>query len=363
MAARSLFLVLALVTRARAEGHQLAFHFTTTWEGDSSLAADHQVVTSLDDVVILIYSHGTLQCLYPWMERIEKAHWSFMNSTAQYYERRHRETIQRLKRTGHSQKYVYQVRFVCEIFKDNTTSGVEEFAAQGKDFIFLDNMKQKFMASVNDDITATELVEEWNRRVGSVKRQFYYKDTKCIQWLRLYLDHKEDHLLQNVPPEVKVWGRQSGEVTTLHCLVYGFHPRDIDVKWMKNQTVRISTNEDAPILPHPDGTYQTRASMEVPTWESYSYSCHVDHSSLDEPLIVKYEKLHKGGRNPVVRWLIVLITIIPPPILILLIGTDLQKMPKWCIGLAAFLYIVAVTAVMISITILGRKNKAFTEPD
>ncbi|CAI9619002.1 unnamed protein product [Staurois parvus] len=45
-----------------------------------------------------------------------------------------------------------------------------------------------------------------------------------------------------------------------------------------------------PILPHPDGTYQIRVSVEVPTKEGDTYFCHVDHSSLgDETLSVIWD--------------------------------------------------------------------------
>ncbi|CAI9540615.1 unnamed protein product, partial [Staurois parvus] len=97
---------------------------------------------------------------------------------------------------------------------------------------------------------------------------------------------RED-LAKRVRPEVKVWGRrQSDDVTRLHCLVYGFHPRPVDVKWMRNGEDHVPSDEMTPILPHPDGTYQIRVSVEVPTKEGDTYFCHVDHSSLEDVLTV-----------------------------------------------------------------------------
>ncbi|XP_077340423.1 uncharacterized protein LOC143983984 isoform X4 [Lithobates pipiens] len=94
----------------------------------------------------------------------------------------------------------------------------------------------------------------------------------------------------SVPPEVKVWSHhQSDGVTKLQCLVYGFHPRPVDVKWVRNGKEHLPSDKMTPILPHPDGTYQIRVSVEVPTQEGDTYSCHVDHSSLEETLTVKWE--------------------------------------------------------------------------
>ncbi|XP_075434384.1 class I histocompatibility antigen, F10 alpha chain-like [Ascaphus truei] len=92
-----------------------------------------------------------------------------------------------------------------------------------------------------------------------------------------------------VRPEVRVTSRQSDSTTTLHCKVYGFYPRAVDVKWVKNGKDDVISHEAKQILPHPDGTYQIRVTVEVAPKEGDSYSCHVDHSSLEEPLLVLWD--------------------------------------------------------------------------
>ncbi|CAJ0951327.1 unnamed protein product [Ranitomeya imitator] len=91
-----------------------------------------------------------------------------------------------------------------------------------------------------------------------------------------------------VRPRVKVTGRVSGDVTKLHCQVYGFHPRPVDVKWMNGED-EVHSYKTTHVLPNPDGTYQIRASAEVTPKYGDSYSCYVDHSSLEEPLLVQWE--------------------------------------------------------------------------
>uniref|UniRef100_A0A8C5QN68 Ig-like domain-containing protein n=1 Tax=Leptobrachium leishanense TaxID=445787 RepID=A0A8C5QN68_9ANUR len=100
----------------------------------------------------------------------------------------------------------------------------------------------------------------------------------------LLLSHLTCISITSVPPEVKVSSRQSGSTMKLHCQVYGFYPRDVDVIWKMNR-MEISLDEAKHILPNSDGTYQLRVSVEVIPEEEASYSCHVDHSSLGEPLI------------------------------------------------------------------------------
>ncbi|XP_073494141.1 class II histocompatibility antigen, B-L beta chain-like [Phyllobates terribilis] len=77
----------------------------------------------------------------------------------------------------------------------------------------------------------------------------------------------------------------------LHCQVYGFHPRAVDVKWMMNGEDEVPPFETTHVLPNPDGTYQIRVSAEVTPKEGNRYSCKVNHSSLEEPLSIVW------GRN------------------------------------------------------------------
>ncbi|KAM4642025.1 hereditary hemochromatosis protein-like [Discoglossus pictus] len=94
---------------------------------------------------------------------------------------------------------------------------------------------------------------------------------------------------RKVPPRVKVSHHQTDRVTKLHCQVYGFYPRDVDVKWVKNGIEDVYSEEAKQILPNPDGTYQIRVTVEVTPQEGDSYSCHVDHSSLKEIMIILWD--------------------------------------------------------------------------
>ncbi|KAG8548831.1 hypothetical protein GDO81_023959 [Engystomops pustulosus] len=75
----------------------------------------------------------------------------------------------------------------------------------------------------------------------------------------------------SVQPKVKVSGRESGDTTKLHCVVYGFHPRAVDVRWMKNGVDDVPTYETTHVLPNPDGTYQIRVSVDVISNEVDNY--------------------------------------------------------------------------------------------
>ncbi|XP_073400086.1 class I histocompatibility antigen, F10 alpha chain-like isoform X3 [Dendrobates tinctorius] len=91
-----------------------------------------------------------------------------------------------------------------------------------------------------------------------------------------------------VRPQVKVSGQEKGDTVKLHCQVYGFHPRAVDVKW-KNKEDEVHSYETTHVLPNPDGTYQIRVSAEVTPKDGDRYSCYVDHSSLEKPQYIVWE--------------------------------------------------------------------------
>ncbi|CAJ0957370.1 unnamed protein product [Ranitomeya imitator] len=94
----------------------------------------------------------------------------------------------------------------------------------------------------------------------------------------------------SVQPQVKVSGQEKGDAMKLHCQVYGFHPRAVDVKWMNGED-EVHSYETTNVLPNPDGTYQIRVSAEVTPKDGDRYSCYVDHSSLEEPLLIQWDAI------------------------------------------------------------------------
>ncbi|XP_075179247.1 class I histocompatibility antigen, F10 alpha chain-like isoform X3 [Anomaloglossus baeobatrachus] len=108
-----------------------------------------------------------------------------------------------------------------------------------------------------------------------------------------------------VRPHVKVTGRETGGIMKLHCQVYGFHPRAVDVRWMNGED-EVPSYETTNVLPNPDGTYQIRVSAEVTPKEGDRYSCYVDHSSLKEPLLVQWEP----PQNPHLAVVITVVSIV-----------------------------------------------------
>ncbi|XP_075057201.1 major histocompatibility complex class I-related protein 1-like isoform X1 [Mixophyes fleayi] len=181
----------------------------------------------------------------------------------------------------------YQWAFGCDLRDDGSTTAYERFGYDGRDLLYLDIQRAVYVASMPE---VQHTVDRWNSpEVREGERTKIELENDCIEFLKEFINYGKDDLEKRVPPEVKVTGQKSDGVTKLHCWVYGFHPRAVDIRWIKNEKYEIPLDEAQPILPNPDGTYQTRVNVEVAAGEEDSYSCHVDHSSLEKTLSVKWE--------------------------------------------------------------------------
>uniref|UniRef100_A0A8C5QHZ4 Ig-like domain-containing protein n=1 Tax=Leptobrachium leishanense TaxID=445787 RepID=A0A8C5QHZ4_9ANUR len=174
----------------------------------------------------------------------------------------------------------------CELRDDGSTRGYWQYGYDGKDFVALDTERWVYYP-LTDQAQVT--AQRWNSpelRVG--ERNKNYLETDCIPWIRKYLEYGKEELERRVRPEVKVSDQTVNGVTKLHCQVYGFYPRDVDVKWQKNG-IDVPSYEAKHVFPNSDGTYQIRVTVEVPAEDREGHSCHVDHASLDQQLTVRWE--------------------------------------------------------------------------
>ncbi|CAJ0951311.1 unnamed protein product [Ranitomeya imitator] len=117
----------------------------------------------------------------------------------------------------------------------------------------------------------------------------------------------------------------------LHCQVYGFHPRSVDVKWMKNGEDEVHSYETTNILPNPDGTYQIRVSAEVTPKDGDRYGCYVDHSSLEEPLLIQWEPISSSFQVIIVIIIVLIGMVIIVSIVGFLVCRKLDTVFKMCL--------------------------------
>ncbi|KAM4696189.1 major histocompatibility complex class I-related gene protein-like [Rhinophrynus dorsalis] len=236
-----------------------------------------------------------VEALYKWLEELlDPKHLERLTRLTRHHEhalsQQMRTIMGLLNQTeGNESVHVYQMKLACELHEDGSIGGYEEFAFDGMELIVFDKQRLVYVPASQQ---AHIIAQIFNRDTHDAERDKAYMEKDCVEQMKMYLSNVNVELMRKVHPQVKVTGHQSRHnnlITKLHCQVYGFYPRDVDVKWVKNGADDVYSEEAKQILPNPDGTYQIRVTMEVTPKEGDRYACHVDHSSLEEPLIVLWE--------------------------------------------------------------------------
>ncbi|XP_077340697.1 class I histocompatibility antigen, F10 alpha chain-like [Lithobates pipiens] len=272
---------------ARAESHSLKYYGTAI---SNPVGFPHYAFKMyIDDVETANFDDETQIFQSSLKGRVNAEYWIDQTSDSQHFiwlQKQNMYYVNSALNLTHGE-YLYQQKRGCTVDGDGNITGYLEFAHEGKDFVKFDKEKMLYIPMI---FYAEPITEYYNTKTTDAFFDKNYIEIQCPKLLHSYLKYASYELEKKVRPEVKVWGyHKSDGLTRLHCMVYGFYPQPVDVKWVRNGKDDVLSDEMTPILPHPDGTYQIRISVEVPTREGETYSCHVDHSSLEETLTVKWE--------------------------------------------------------------------------
>ncbi|XP_073417381.1 major histocompatibility complex class I-related gene protein-like isoform X2 [Dendrobates tinctorius] len=285
-----LIVLLLCVSAVCSDSHSLSY-YTFGVSAPGYGLPEYSILGYLDDQLMEKYTSDTLS-------RVPMTQWMKDNEKQEYWERwthfskgdealfRHEVKLWR-KIFNHTGDFHFvQVMTSCELRDDGSTIGYKQYRYDGEEFMYFDTTTGTFIPTMAE---ARIITQKWNRpdlRMREVTK--IYMENECTERLKRFIEYRKEDLEKRVRPQVKVSGQEKGDTIKLHCQVYGFHPRPVDVKWMNGED-EVHSYETTNVLPNPDGTYQIRVSVEVTPKDGDSYSCYVDHSSLEEPLLTKWE--------------------------------------------------------------------------
>uniref|UniRef100_A0A8C5MKH3 Ig-like domain-containing protein n=1 Tax=Leptobrachium leishanense TaxID=445787 RepID=A0A8C5MKH3_9ANUR len=284
-----LLLLLIVGVSGVYSGHSLLY-FQTMASVPGYGLQEHVAVSYLDGIEISRYSSDFRRVVpvAPWMQKVEPEYWESETRRCRSNEikLKHNAMIEliRLNKTEGLQSI--QWMYGCELRDDGSTRVYYQVGFEGTDFFILDSDQWILIPLTGQAHITTERLNGPDERLA--ERNKYFLENTCVSWLRKYLENAKEELERRVRPEVKVSDQTVNGVTKLHCQVYGFYPRDVDVNWQKNG-IDVSSYEAKHVFPNSDGTYQIRVTAEVAAEDREGHSCHVDHASLDQTLIVKWE--------------------------------------------------------------------------
>ncbi|XP_071980791.1 BOLA class I histocompatibility antigen, alpha chain BL3-7-like, partial [Engystomops pustulosus] len=279
------------VSPSLTDSHSLRYYYTAVSAPGAGLP-EFSAVGYVDDREIVNYNTdtGREQPKVQWMEKLDPEYWErntqIYKGTEAIFRHNVRTAMARFNQSGGV--HIVQLMYGCELGDDGSVTGYRQYGYDGGEFISLDTKTATYIPTMSQAQISTQRWNSPELQAGEIQKN--YLENICTDWLRKHVENGREDLERKVRPKVKVSGQESDDgILTLHCLAYGFHPKKVDVKWMKNGVDDVPIYETTHTLPNPDGTYQIRVSVDVLPKEGDTYSCYVDHHSLSEPLNIVWE--------------------------------------------------------------------------
>nr|XP_020836382.1 DLA class II histocompatibility antigen, DR-1 beta chain-like [Phascolarctos cinereus] len=105
---------------------------------------------------------------------------------------------------------------------------------------------------------------------------------------------------RSVEPEVIVYPSKMaplGHHNLLVCSVSGFYPGDIEVRWFLNGQEETAGVVSTGLISNGDWTYQLLVMLEMTPKRGDVYTCQVEHSSLQKPVVLDWKAQSESAQS------------------------------------------------------------------
>ncbi|XP_036902084.1 saoe class I histocompatibility antigen, A alpha chain-like [Sturnira hondurensis] len=295
MGLRALLLLLSgalALTETWAGTHTLRY-FSTAMSGPGHGKNRYIGVVYVDDTEVERFDSNApnprMEPRAPWMERwVEQQMPGYWNDrtaicthSAQINEGK-LNTLRGYFNQSEDVSHTYQEMTGCTVGSDwSFHSGYSRFLYDGTEYVSLN----KDLSSWTATDTAAQVTWRKLVQVPDAKDKKVYLEGECVHWLHKYLEKGKEMLLRADPPKTHLTHHPiSDHEVTLKCWALGFYPADITLTWQREGEDLTQDMELVETRPAGDGTFQKWAAVVVPPGEEQTYTCHVQHQGLPEPL-------------------------------------------------------------------------------
>ncbi|XP_074710497.1 class II histocompatibility antigen, B-L beta chain-like isoform X2 [Strix uralensis] len=171
---------------------------------------------------------------------------------------------------------------------------VERFIYNREQYVHFDSDVGLYVA---DTPLGEPTAKHWNSQPEKLEDTQTAVDTFCRHNYQVGTPYITE---RKVEPKVRVAPVQSSslpQTDRLACYVTGFYPAQIEVKWFQNgreETERVVSTD---VIPNGDWTYQVLVMLETTPQRGDTYTCQVEHVSLQHPVSQCWELQLDGARS------------------------------------------------------------------
>ncbi|XP_031953706.1 class II histocompatibility antigen, B-L beta chain-like [Corvus moneduloides] len=142
-----------------------------------------------------------------------------------------------------------------------------------------------------------KVARAWNSNPDFMEQRRAEVDTVCRHNYEVFTPFTVE---RRVPPSVSISLVPSSSQPSpgrLLCSVMDFYPAEIQVRWFQGQQELSGHVVATDIVPNGDWTYQLLVLLEIPPQRGLSYTCQVEHVSLEQPLSLHWEMPPDAARS------------------------------------------------------------------
>ncbi|XP_041649003.1 rano class II histocompatibility antigen, A beta chain-like [Cheilinus undulatus] len=144
---------------------------------------------------------------------------------------------------------------------------------------------------------AKEIAEELNKNPAFLKEEQRNLE-KCKTHVPLALEL----LSRPVEPSVRLRLTEATDSKHPHmfvCSAYGFYPKQISLKWLRNGKEVTSDVTFTEELPDGNWFYQIHSHLELTLTAEEKIACVVDHDSFQQPMIYEWDPLSEADKTKI----------------------------------------------------------------
>nr|WAL01692.1 MHC class I antigen [Sus scrofa] len=281
------------LTGTWAGPHSLSYFYTAVSRpdrGDSRFIA----VGYVDDTQFVRFDSDApnprMEPRAPWIEKEGQEYWDRETRNvvgSAQTDRVNLKTLRGYYNQSEAGSHTFQWMYGCYLGPDGLLlRGYSQFAYDSADYIALNEDLRSWTAA---DTAAQISKRKWEA-ANVAEHWRSYLQGLCVESLQKYLEMGKDTLQRAEPPKTHVTRHPSSDLgVTLRCWALGFYPKEISLTWQREGQDQSQDMELVETRPSGDGTFQKWAALVVPPGEEQSYTCHVQHEGLQEPLTLRWE--------------------------------------------------------------------------
>ncbi|XP_050981253.1 zinc-alpha-2-glycoprotein isoform X2 [Labeo rohita] len=180
-------------------------------------------------------------------------------------------------------EHAYQQFIGCAFNNEGQVSRFWRYGYDGRDIMYVDLAKEAVVATSEPG----QLLAEERKSKEYIKRKEARLAKVCSAVKTVFL-RSNNSLSTAAKPAVYVSSGGEKNQEYLKCVVHGFYPNVIKVRWTKKGRPIYFGVSTTGILPHKDGTFQMTSYLSLSNVSTHDVTCEIEHLSIDGKLKIDY---------------------------------------------------------------------------